>query len=130
MKINFAAKTIEVTKTFANKASNFGSEEYYTLRTAMSDLPDFTVAIKMTRKPRRTYMKGLTCEYMESYISMVGEDGSLMKDFQCLRQGCNYAVLRWKNWNAGVRNTTSAFVRGWKKFLRCIMKLLAFGLMY
>ena len=27
MKINFAAKTIEVTKTFANKASNFGSEE-------------------------------------------------------------------------------------------------------
>ena len=94
MKINFAAKTIEVTKTFANKASNFGSEEYYTLRTAMSDLPDFTVAIKMTRKPRRTYMKGLTYEYMESYISMVDEDGSLMKDFQCLRQGCNYAVVK------------------------------------
>ena len=38
MKINFAAKTIEVTKTFANKASHFGSEEYYTLRTAMSAL--------------------------------------------------------------------------------------------
>lgn len=82
MKINFAAKTIEVTKTFANKASDFGSEEYYTLRAAMSDLPDFTVAIKVTRKPRRTYMKGLTYEYMESYISMVDEDGSLMKDFQ------------------------------------------------
>ena len=94
MKINFAAKTIEVTKTFADKASHFGSEEYYTLRTAMSDLPDFTVAIKMTRKPRRTYMKGLTYEYMESYISMVDEDGSLMKDFQCLRQGCNYAVVK------------------------------------
>lgn len=94
MKINFAAKTIEVTKTFANKASNFGSEEYYTLRTAMSDLPDFTVAIKMTRKPRRTYIKGLTYEYMESYISMTDEDGSLLKDFQCLRQGCNYAVVK------------------------------------
>ena len=96
MKINFAAKTIEVTKTFANKASDFGSEEYYTLRAAMSDLPDFTVAIKVTRKPRRTYMKGLTYEYMESYISMVDEDGSLMKDFQCLRQGCSYAeIKRW-----------------------------------
>ena len=94
MKINFAAKTIEVTKTFADKASHFGSEEYYTLRTAMSDLPDFTVAIKMIRKPRRTYMKGLTYEYMESYISMVDEDGSLMKDFQCLRQSCNYAVVK------------------------------------
>ena len=94
MKIIFPSKTIEVTKTFANKASDFGSEEYYTLRAAMSDLPDFTVAIKVTRKPRRTYMKGLTYEYMESYISMVDEDGSLMKDFQCLRQGCNYAVVK------------------------------------
>ena len=96
MKINFAAKTIEVTKTFANKASHFGSEEYYTLRTAMSDLPDFAVVIKMTRKPRRTYMKGLTYEYMESYISMVDEGGSIMQDFLCLRQGCSYnEIKRW-----------------------------------
>ena len=94
MKINFAAKTIEVTKTFADKASHFGSEEYYTLRTAMSDLPDFIVTVKMTLNPRRTYMKGLTYEYMESYISMVDEDGSLMKDFQRLRQGCNYSVVK------------------------------------
>ena len=39
-------------------------------------------------------MKGLTYEYMESFISMVDEDGSLLKDFQCLRQGCNYAVVK------------------------------------
>ena len=96
MKINFAAKTIEVTKTFANKASHFGSEEYHALRTAMCDLPDFTVVTKVTSKPCRIYTKGLTYEYMESYISMVDEDGSLMKDFQCLRQGCNYAeVKKW-----------------------------------
>ena len=96
MKINVAAKTIEVTKTFANKASDFGSEEYYTLRAAMSDLPDFTVAIKVTRKPRRTYMKGLTYEFMESFITLNDEDGSIMQDFQCLRQGCSYAeIKRW-----------------------------------
>ena len=96
MKINFAAKTIEVTKTFANKASHFGSEEYYTLRTAMSDLPDFTVVTKMTSKPRRTYMKGLTYEFMECFISMHDEDGSIMQDFLCLRHGCSYAeVKRW-----------------------------------
>lgn len=70
--------------------------EYHELLIAMHDLPDFTVAIKMTCKPRRTYTKGLTYEYMESYISMVDEDGSLMKDFQCLRQGCSYAeIKRW-----------------------------------
>ena len=94
MKINFTSKTIEINKAFAIKASHFGSEEYHTLRSAMQDLPNFDVAIKVTAKPRRTYMKGLTYEYMESYISMVDEDGSLMKDFQCLRQGCNYAVVK------------------------------------
>ena len=66
MKINFASKTIEITKTFADKASHFGSEEYHALRTAMCDLPDFEVAIKVTAKPRRTYMKGL------SYIAIPG----------------------------------------------------------
>ena len=94
MKIRFATKTIEITKTFENKASNFGSEEYLTLRTAIHDLPDFQVVVKTAKTSRRTYMKGLTYEYMESYISMVDEDGSLMKDFQCLRQGCNYAVVK------------------------------------
>lgn len=34
MKINFSSKTIEVTKTFANKASRFGTEEYQMLVTA------------------------------------------------------------------------------------------------
>ena len=48
MKINFASKTIEITKTFADKASHFGSEEYHALRTAMCDLPDFEFAIKVT----------------------------------------------------------------------------------
>lgn len=94
MKIRFATKTIEISKTFENKASNFGSEEYRTLRNAIHDLPDFQVVVKAAKPPRRTYMKGLTYEFMESYISMVDEDGSLMKDFQRLRQGCNYAVVK------------------------------------
>ena len=94
MKINFAAKTIEVTKTFANKASDFGSEEYYTLRAAMSDLPDFTVAIKTAPKHRRTSMRGLTYEAMEACIAAVDEDGSLMNDFQAMRHGYNYGVVK------------------------------------
>ena len=96
IKIKFDAKTIEITKTFANKASHFGSEEYHALRTAMCDLPDFEVAIKVTAKPRRTYMKGLSYEFMESFIALNDEDGSIMQDFQCLRQGCSYAeIKRW-----------------------------------
>ena len=96
MKIKFDAKTIEVSKTFADKASHFGSEEYHTLRTAMHDLPDFEVVIKVTAKPRRTYMKGMTYEFMESFIARNDEDGSIMRDFEILRQGCSYFDV--KNW--------------------------------
>jgi len=46
MKINFASKTIEINKTFADKASHFGSEEYLALQTVILDFPDFTVAVK------------------------------------------------------------------------------------
>ena len=96
MKIKFDAKTIEITKTFANKASHFGSEEYHALRAVMCDLPDFEVVIKVTAKPRRTYMKGLTYEFMESFIVLNDEDGSIMQDFLFLRQGCSYAeIKRW-----------------------------------
>lgn len=96
MKIRFATKTIEITKTFENKASNLGSEEYLTLRTAIHDLPDFQVVVKTAKTSRRTYMKGLTYEFMESFITLNDEDGSTMQDFLALRQMCSYAeIKRW-----------------------------------
>lgn len=96
MKIRFATKTIEITKTFENKASNFGSEEYLTLRTAIHDLPDFQVVVKTAKTSRRTYMKGLTYEFMESFITLNDEDGSTMQDFLALRQMCGYTeIKRW-----------------------------------
>ena len=96
MKINFTSKAIEISQTFANKASHFGSMEYQELRTVIHDLPNFEVVVKSTPKRRRSYMTGLTYEYMEYFISMHDEDGSIMQDFQCLRQGCSYAeIKRW-----------------------------------
>ena len=41
MKIKFDSKTIEISKTFADKASHFGSMEYHELLIAMRDLPDY-----------------------------------------------------------------------------------------
>ena len=96
MKINFETKSIEVSKAFVNKASHFGTEQYEELRAVMRDLPDFTVMVKAAPKPRRSYMKGLTYEFMESFIALNDEDGSIMQDFLCLRHGCSYAeVKRW-----------------------------------
>ena len=96
MKINFETKNIVVTKAFADKASRFGSEEYHALRMAMCDLPGFEVIVRATKRPRRTCMKGLTYEHMAAYINSVDEDGSLMQDFMCLRQGCSYNEI--KHW--------------------------------
>ena len=96
MKIKFDTKTIEVSKTFANKASNYGSEEYMTLRAVTNELPNFCVVVKASATACRTYMKGLTYKYMESYIAMVDSDGTMLADFCKVRQSCGYAVTkRW-----------------------------------
>ena len=68
MKVKFSERSIEVTKTFAVKAAP---------------------------KRRQPYMKGLTYEYMYSYISDVNKDDSLMKEYMKLREyGCNYGQIR------------------------------------
>lgn len=94
MKINFSSKTIEVTKTFANKASRFGSEEYQMLRTTMLDLPDFKIMVKATKPARRSYTKSPTYEYMKNYISMHDEADTLMQEFRCLLQGRSYGEIK------------------------------------
>ena len=96
MKINFETKSIEVSKAFANKASHFGTEQYEELRAVLRDFPDFTVMVKTAPKPRRSYRKVLTYEFMESFITLNDEDGSTMQDFLALRQMCGYAeIKRW-----------------------------------
>ena len=94
MKIDFSSKTIEINKTFANKASHFGSAEFLELQTVTNELPDFCVVVKAARTPRRTYPKGMTYEFMESYISMADTDDSIMRDFQNLRKISNYATIK------------------------------------
>ena len=96
MKINFATKTIEITKSFASKATNYGPEEYRALLAATRDLPTFQVQVKATYRPCQSYSKGLTFAAMESYISTADQDGSIMQDFLVLRQGCRYIeVQKW-----------------------------------
>ena len=95
LKINHEKGTITMDRTFAKKAENTMSAEYAHLQNVRRDYPTYTVVRREIKKnPNKECYKGLTYEYMESYISMVDEDGSLMKDFQCLRQGCNYAVVK------------------------------------
>lgn len=59
MKIRFDTKTIEISKSFAEKASHFRSEQYEMLRMALRDLPGFAVVVK-TAPPRRRYTRDLS----------------------------------------------------------------------
>ena len=96
MKVLFATRTIEVTKKFSKKAAIFGTQEYRMVQEVLKDFPDFEVVVKATPVRRQNYMKGLTYDYMASHIARVDTDGSIMRDFEILRQGCSYFQI--KNW--------------------------------
>ena len=85
MTINSKKMTIEVTKAFAKKASKFNTKEYKELQSVRRDYPDFEVVVRTSKTNKNSY-KGLTFEYMETYIKAHDdENNSIMKDFLDLR---------------------------------------------
>lgn len=82
MRINFNAKTIEITKAFAKKAEQFKSDEYNELREAKLENPNFKVVVKKTSK-KETH-KGLTFDYMRKYIEKHDEEGLLKEEFEAI----------------------------------------------
>ena len=70
MKINHQSQAIELSKSFASKASKYGSEEYRILTAAQKDFPSYKTIITASakRKTKDSY-KGLSYEYMERYIN-------------------------------------------------------------
>ena len=84
MKINEKKFTIEVTKSFAQKASRVGSPEYYELLEVRHNFPKFKVVVNQTKS--KDSFKGLTYEYMKKYIqNHDDEKGSNMAVFMELR---------------------------------------------
>ena len=84
MKINEKKFTIEITKTFAQKASRVGSPEYCELLEVRHNFPKCTVEVKQTKS--KDSFKGLTYEYMKKYIlAHDDEKGSIMAIFHELR---------------------------------------------
>ena len=84
MKINEKKFTIEITKTFAQKASRVGSPEYFELLEVRHNFPKFKVVVNQTKS--KDSFKGLTYEYMEKYIKAHDDkEGSNMAIFNELR---------------------------------------------
>lgn len=96
MKVLFTTRTIEVTKTFAEKAAHFDTREYCELKDVLRDFPDFQVVIKTVRRKkcineydRITYARMMDC------LSNCDRSEELMAEFMKLREcGCNYGQIK------------------------------------
>ena len=88
LKVNHQTRTIEMNKTFADKDSRFGSDEYDALMLAREQNPGYTTKVitrKTTKSDKPSY-KGLTYEYMEKYIlAHDDEDQTIMNEYMELR---------------------------------------------
>ena len=61
MKINEKKFTIEVTKSFAQKASRVGSPEYYELLEVRHNFPKFKVVVNQTKSKDPCFLLLLSC---------------------------------------------------------------------
>ena len=81
MNANLISKTIEMTTNEAKKAGKIGTPEFKELRAYQEVYPTITIEIKAPAK-RKNEFKGLTYDYMKSYIKKHDdEDGEKMKQF-------------------------------------------------
>ena len=84
MKINEKKLTIEVTKSFYQKANRVGTPEYHELMEVRRNFPMYRVVVKQTKS--KDSFKGLTYAYMEKYIlAHDDKEGSNMAVFNELR---------------------------------------------
>ena len=80
MKINYAEHTIVITKKEERAAGKVGTSEYAAFLEVRRNFPDFSITIQEPKK-RDTY-KGLTFEYMETYIQKKKAKGEDMSQIE------------------------------------------------
>lgn len=86
MKANLMNKTIEMSKTEANKAGRINSNEFNELNTLRTIYPTFEIVIKTSSTKKKSEYKGLTYEYMEKYIKAHDNaEMSIMAEYEMLR---------------------------------------------
>ena len=93
-KVNFLSNSIEVTTSFAKKASIYGSTEYLMLTEAQKAHPTYTLEIQ---KPKKIAIKGIDYDFMRKYISTHDEHAELLTAFEKLVKG-NLSYPEVKAW--------------------------------
>lgn len=84
VRINHKDNTIIVANKAAKKAEIYGTEEYALLQKARRDYPEFSVVIEDRKNFKRDTMKGLTYDFMRTYIEKHDPDGDIMNEYLML----------------------------------------------
>ena len=86
IKINFAAKTITLSKKFADAASKVGTEEYRQLQNVREDYPSFEIAVKQIKKnSNKESYQGLNYAFIEMYIQTKPDAEAQMAKYKEMR---------------------------------------------
>ena len=73
MKLNYNAKTIELTSTEMKNAMNYGSDAYNALQAARRDYPNFKV-VEVKAKRNKNDFSDLTMKSIRTYVEKHGND--------------------------------------------------------
>lgn len=96
IKIDMRNKKLVMTKTFYNKATNYGTREYNELRAVMNENPGYEIEFKATAG--KHYGK-LTYKRMEAYIKRQPESKRHLQEFNAVQtlaklKGSSYPIVK------------------------------------
>lgn len=90
--INHADGNIIISQKIAKNAEKFGTAEYNMLQRVRRDYPQFTIVVEGKKSSRRDNMKGLTYDFMSSYIQKHDPSGTIMEKYLDLRGQSESAI--------------------------------------
>ena len=86
LKVDSINKRLVMDRAFAKEAETVGSEAYMLLQNARRDYPTYTVVRRqIKRNSAKECYRGLTYEYMESYIASHGNASTHRAEYNELR---------------------------------------------
>lgn len=95
--IDYAKKTIAITKSFEKKARVYGSDEYMELREARNEFPNFRLVVKASKSGNNTF-KGFNYDFMVEYIKKHDDEAKSIKaEFDELKKK-HYSYIEMKKW--------------------------------
>ena len=94
IKLNFLNRTIEVSTSFAKKASVYGSDAYAELMEIQAKHPTFEVSVQKVKSKKSSSVKGITREFMYEYALNHDKDNSAA-DFERLKaENASYLAVK------------------------------------